>query len=208
MSDQAASFQAASAFFGVGFTTHEAEMVVNHPVRRKIVLHLIIAGNVGITSALATLIVTFVQTENEGAGKVVMLLGLIVVGASLLYVLSHIGPVRRSMDAMMKFSLARVGAVRAVDYDSLLNVQDGFLVSDVHIDDEHPLAEMALKASRPSDHGIVILGIHKKDGSFVGAPGKHDHIHAGDRIMVYGSEESVDKMAHPVQDKGETSDES
>ena len=32
-----ASFQAYSAFFGVGFTTKEAELVVNHPVRRRII---------------------------------------------------------------------------------------------------------------------------------------------------------------------------
>ena len=38
MSLQASRFQAASAFFGVGFTTSEAEMVVRHAVRRKIVL--------------------------------------------------------------------------------------------------------------------------------------------------------------------------
>lgn len=58
MSLTASRFQASSAFFGVGFTTSEAEMVVGHEVRRRIILHLIIAGNIGLTSAMATLIVT------------------------------------------------------------------------------------------------------------------------------------------------------
>ena len=31
-----ARFQAISAFSGTGFTTKEAELIVNHPVRRKI----------------------------------------------------------------------------------------------------------------------------------------------------------------------------
>ena len=44
-----ASFQSYSAFFGVGFTTREAEMVVNHPVRRRIIRDLILAGNIGVT---------------------------------------------------------------------------------------------------------------------------------------------------------------
>ena len=52
-----ASFQSYSAFFGVGFTTREAEMVVNHPVRRRIIRDLILAGNIGLTSVLATLVV-------------------------------------------------------------------------------------------------------------------------------------------------------
>ena len=41
MSRQYAKFQARSAFTGVGFTTSEAEEVVSHPVRRRIVMILI-----------------------------------------------------------------------------------------------------------------------------------------------------------------------
>ncbi len=37
LSWDAASFQSYSAFFGVGFTTREAELVVNHPIRRRII---------------------------------------------------------------------------------------------------------------------------------------------------------------------------
>jgi len=48
MSLTAARFQSASAFFGVGFTTSEAEMVVGHEVRRRIILHLIVAGTLGL----------------------------------------------------------------------------------------------------------------------------------------------------------------
>ena len=56
MSWDAASFQAYSAFFGVGFTTKEAEMVVDHPIRRRIIKQLILFGNIGLTSAFATLV--------------------------------------------------------------------------------------------------------------------------------------------------------
>ena len=48
MSREAARFQARSAFFGVGFTTGEAEAVVGHPVRRRIIMWLILLGNAGV----------------------------------------------------------------------------------------------------------------------------------------------------------------
>ncbi|MDP4582910.1 MAG: hypothetical protein NWT04_03235, partial [Verrucomicrobiales bacterium] len=51
LSYDTASFQSYSAFFGVGFTTKEAELVVDHPVRRRIIRDLILAGNIGLTSA-------------------------------------------------------------------------------------------------------------------------------------------------------------
>lgn len=49
-----ARFQALSAFSGTGFTTKEAELVINHPVRRKIVTWLMIMGNAGIVTVIVT----------------------------------------------------------------------------------------------------------------------------------------------------------
>jgi Trk-type K+ transport system membrane component len=37
MNQKRARFQALSAFTGTGFTTKEAESVMNHPLRRKII---------------------------------------------------------------------------------------------------------------------------------------------------------------------------
>ena len=48
LSRESARFQARSAFSGVGFTTSESEQVVNHPVRRRILMVLMMLGNAGI----------------------------------------------------------------------------------------------------------------------------------------------------------------
>ncbi len=55
LSREAARFQARSAFSGAGFTTKESESVVRHPVRRRIIMWLMLAGNAGIAAAMATL---------------------------------------------------------------------------------------------------------------------------------------------------------
>lgn len=199
MSLTAARFQAASAFFGVGFTTSEAEMVVGHEVRRRIILHLIIAGNIGLTSALATLIVTFVHKGGEGTSQLFSIIGFMLLGIIVLYILANTGFIRRPMDAVMRYSLERAGVVRALDYELLLNVQHGFCISDFKISSDHPFVGKALYESRPNDQGIVILGITKADGSFIGTPNKDEVLERGDMVMVYGSEEAVDKMAHPAQ---------
>jgi len=44
LSSEIASFQAQSAFSGVGFTTTESEALVSHPVRRRIIRGLILLG--------------------------------------------------------------------------------------------------------------------------------------------------------------------
>jgi hypothetical protein len=56
-----ARFQALSAFSGTGFTTREAERVVGHRTRRRIVTILIILGNAGTVTVIATLVASFTQ---------------------------------------------------------------------------------------------------------------------------------------------------
>ena len=48
LSKETARFQARSIITGTGFTTDEAEHIVNHPVRRRISLTLMLIGNAGL----------------------------------------------------------------------------------------------------------------------------------------------------------------
>lgn len=197
MSEHAAKFQAASAFFGVGFTTTEAEMIMKNAVRRRIVLHLIIAGNIGLTSALATLIVTLVQgVDKEFEFGVAELVGLLIIGVVIISVLLNMKWVKRPLDHIMKIGLKSAGVVRALDYDTLLHVAEGFSVSEVKIEKGHPWCGHKLSESRPSDVGVVVLNIRRADGTFTGAPDKNCIIHAGDEVMLYGAVDSVDEVAH------------
>ena len=199
MSRSASQFQAASAFFGVGFTTRESEMVVEHPVRRRIVLHLIIAGNIGLTSALATLVVTLIQTR-DAENRFWLMAPLLVASIIGFGLLMNVRWVKRPLDALMCRFLTGAGVIRALDYEVLLHVKEGFSVSEVELWNGHPFVDRSLAESRPNDLGIVVLGIHRQDGSFTGAPGKHARLHAGDVVMIYGSDAAVKRMYDGYRD--------
>src|SRR4051794_26171507 len=78
MSRESARFQARSAFFGVGFTTAEAESVVGHPVRRRIIMWLILLGNAGVVTTMGTLLISFAGGREKLSTIVVLVAGLIV----------------------------------------------------------------------------------------------------------------------------------
>ncbi|MGC6466115.1 MAG: hypothetical protein ACON38_10200 [Akkermansiaceae bacterium] len=151
MSQPVALFQAASAFFGVGFTTKEAELVVNHPIRRRIILHLIIAGNIGLTSALATLLVTFIQSDERGLGGTFIWLGLTAVVILTIGLFLNLSVVRIPLDRFLRFSLMKSGLRKVVDYDYLLDLRDGFCVFDGEIGEDHPWIDKTLGEARPAD---------------------------------------------------------
>lgn len=61
-------FQARSAFTGAGFTTSESELIVQHPVRRRIIMTLMFLGNAGLVTVIATLMSGFVGIESSNSG--------------------------------------------------------------------------------------------------------------------------------------------
>jgi uncharacterized protein with PhoU and TrkA domain len=104
----------------------------------------------------------------------------------LLLMISKLGFVTRAIDFLIRRSLERVGVVRPRDYDLLLHVQSGYCVSEVEVTGDSWLANKALKASRPADRGLIVLGIARPDGSFLGVPGADDRVEPGDVVTVYG----------------------
>jgi Trk-type K+ transport system membrane component len=68
MSGESARFQARSAFTGAGFTTTESEAVVAHPLRRRVVMLLMLVGNVGFVAAASSLILGFHAAQRGPPG--------------------------------------------------------------------------------------------------------------------------------------------
>ncbi|MGD1979623.1 MAG: TrkA C-terminal domain-containing protein, partial [Akkermansiaceae bacterium] len=194
VSPSIARFQAASAFFGVGFTTSEAELVVKHPVRRKIILHLIIAGNIGLTSALATLLVTLVGSNERGMGITMAWLGVTALGIFALGVFFNLKVISEPLDRFMRKTLEKAGLNRVVDFDYLLNLRDGYCVFDGEIHKSHPWVGSELWELRPADQGVIVLGIYRTGGEFIGAPKKDTLIKEGDLLMIYGRDEDVTRI--------------
>jgi len=58
------SFQALSALTGTGFTTRESELVVSHPMRRKIISILMVIGNAGAVVVIAGLVSSFLNVTS------------------------------------------------------------------------------------------------------------------------------------------------
>ena len=63
--DHVARFQSISALTGAGFTTTESEAIVNFPIRRKVIVALMLLGNLGLVSVAATVIVTLAESLGD-----------------------------------------------------------------------------------------------------------------------------------------------
>jgi hypothetical protein len=98
ISKDLAQFQALSAFTGSGFTTKESEDIVNHPLRRRIVMHLMLMGHVGVVVAIPSVMLSFLNTDGGGnwrsqallrAGVLAGGLAVLLLAASSMYMITH-----------------------------------------------------------------------------------------------------------------------
>lgn len=184
---EAARFQARSAFTGVGFTTGESEDIVGHPVRRRIVGWLMLVGNVGIITAMSSLMLSFIQIEGieEGASGALPL-GVLGAGIAALWILASSRWVDRRLCSLISRALNRWTSIDARDYAALLHVREEYAVCELRIDGDNWAADRPLGELGLSGEGVIVLGIECPGNNFVGAPGPDVEIRTGDRVLLYG----------------------
>lgn len=183
MSTDAANFQARSALMGVGYTTSEAEDVLNHPVRRKIVLWLMTLGNAGIITGVTSLLLGFVNAAGpQTAQRASILVG----GLIVTLILTRLSILETALTRAAKWALTHWTDLETRDLASLLRFGHDYGVIELYAKEgdwlvDKPLTELALPAE-----GIMILGVHRANGRFSGAPTGKTMIHADDLVIAYG----------------------
>ncbi len=187
---EVARFQALSAFSGTGFTTTEAERVVRHRTRRRIVTILIILGNAGLVTIIATLVATFTQVT--GYSWFFVRLAIIVVGILILYqviVTSRFG--NRILVLVRKPLLKRI-LREAPAVEEVFNVGKDWGVNLVMIKEKSKNIGRSL-ADVMAEEDVEILAVDRAD-EFLPRPDRKERILEGDRLLVYASGKSVRRL--------------
>jgi len=187
---EVARFQALSAFTGTGFTTTEAERVVRHRTRRRIVTILIILGNAGFVTIIATLVATFTQVT--GYSWFFIRLAIIVVSILILYrviVTSRFG--NRILVLVRKPLLKRV-LREAPAVEEVFNVGKDWGINLVMIKEKSKNIGRSL-ADVMAEEDIEVLAVDRT-GELLPRPDRKETILEGDRLLVYASGQSVRRL--------------
>ena len=194
LSRESAKFQARSAFTGVGYTTHEAETTVNHPVRRQIIMLLMLLGNIGVATVIATIMVSVGGAVGSSWQQKLVIAASLCVGLLSLWFFFSSRWVERHMNRIIAWALKTFTDLDVRDYVALLELSGGYAVSEMIVEPQDWLADKPLMQLRLSDEGILILGIRSPEGIFHGTPRGDDSIHAGDTLIVYGNIEDIEQL--------------
>ena len=192
LSREVARFQARSALTGSGFTTSESERLVNHPVRRRVLMLLMLTGNAGIITAVSSLILAFVNQQDS---EILWLkITLLITGLLILWVITTSRFVDRHLSHLIDKALKRYTSLEIRDFASLLGLSGDYRIVEILVDPNHWLSNRTLAESRLRDEGILVLAIQHSDGEFVGAPVKNTTIQPEDSLILYGHVDAMEAL--------------
>ena len=189
LSREAARFQARSAFTGTGFTTSETEKVVDHPVRRKIIMLLMILRSAGLVSIIISLILSFAGSGSE-TDRLFRLFYLLA-GLLILWFIARSSFVDRYLSRVIEWALRKWTDLDTRDYQSLLKLSGEYMVKELMVQEGDWVANKALRECQLTEEGVIVLGIYRDGGRYIGAPKADTEIYPKDTLILYGRADAL-----------------
>ncbi len=183
-----AVFQALSAFTGTGFTTREAETVVNNPLRRKIIGILMILGNAGIVAVIISATSSVVTSKGY---ELPIHFILFLIGIFLIYRIGKSRGFVQKWESFIQRKLVRIPAFEEEDAEDILHFLEGYGLIKKTVSKDSQLIDVLLAEWKFRSQDVIILGI-ERGKKWLPIPSKHhERVQEGDKLVLYGNLKSL-----------------
>ena len=191
MDENTAWFQSVSAFTGTGFTTKEAETILEGKIRRKTVIILMILGKVGFVSVIAGLFVSFGK-DDLGADlyKAAILIGCFFI----IYWVTNLKGFSRTLNRLIEKSIIARKIIKQRTLEELFDLPQGYGLAQLTITSKSKEEGLSLVDAGFSQKDILVLSIERKD-QLISFPHAKDVINKGDKLLCYGLIENIKEYA-------------
>jgi hypothetical protein len=173
-----ARFQALSCLTGTGFTTTEAESVVNHPRRRRIATWLILIGNAGIISGLI-LMIQYVRSGLVAPSRLAIIT--LVVTVVLVFLLVRLKIIHGITNTFVKVFRGN----KELDTREFVHQLGDYAIARVGIWEDDKPHVRSVKDTTVHQAGITVLAI-ERGNTVLSSPAPEEAVLPGDYLLCYG----------------------
>ncbi len=202
-----AKFQALSCFTGTGFTTKEAELITGNSRRRRIASVLMVLGNAGFVTLIATfanslrtdaLVSSVITSRFQSVFPwwVPSILNLAAAGLAI-YLIFKLFTYERFVSRLTRFLRTRIlkrDMFAPATFEELLIATGGYGVSTVAVTEDSPVAEKRLSETDLRARDITILAVERED-DIIANPPADMVIRVGHRLVCFGK---LDRIRHEM----------
>ena len=199
-----AKFQSLSCFSGTGFTTKEAELITGDPRRRRIASILIVLGNAGLVTMIATgasalnpdqvLIARLSESLLPFSIPAPMVpwinLTVIVLGFLIMYKISTNKRMAFKLTRYLRKKVRKKELLKPVSFEELLLLTGGYGISRIDVCEDSPLIDKTLIESDLRKKDITVLAIIR-DHVTMPNPTALVTIHKGDELIAFGKLQNI-----------------
>lgn len=200
-----AKFQALSCFTGTGFTTKEAELITGHPQRRRIAATLMVLGNAGFVTLIATFATSLQPTMFFNEARIPFLnikipnqvMGLIniLITAGIVYLIYNFfskSTFAKKITSAIRSQIVKNELIKPVSFEELVVATGGYGVSSINICSNSPILEKTLLETELTRRDIIVLAI-ERHGEIIPNPLPTTKFLLGDTLICFGKLETIKK---------------
>jgi len=191
LDENTARFQAISAFTGTGFTTREAELLIDDPIRRRTITILMILGKVGIVSVIAGLFFSF---GKDNLSSDLWKAGILILVILMMYKITTLKGFSQTLNRFIEKRIVARGLIKQKILEELFSLPRGYGIAQLTITQSFDGIGLSLAEIGFVGKNILVLCI-ERGSTIVPFPHAEDQLKEGDRLLCYGLIESIKSYA-------------
>lgn len=183
-----ARFQVVSLLTSTGFTTRESELIVQHPIRRKLALSLMLFSY-GSTVTFISFIVNLISKSLINTKSTVMFVVFIVL-VTIFLKSSLMANIEYIVENIVEHS--KIWKKLNSKYLNIITKHKGYGICEVYLNDTSYLIGKSIRNSRLKDKEIQVLSIDKGH-TLINFPSPDYIFEEDDKVTVYGNIKNIYK---------------
>ena len=199
-----AKFQSLSCFSGTGFTTREAELITGDKRRRRIASFLMVLGNAGLVTMIAT-VASALNPQNTMLGwlsesflpyKMPDLavrwvnITIIVIALFIVYKIFTNKNFMQKLTSYLRKKILKKEFFKPVSFEELLLLTGGYGITRLEVAGGNSLIDKNLAESELRKNDITVLAILRGDNTMPN-PSADTKIQRSDELVLFGKLENI-----------------
>ncbi|WNS80115.1 TrkA C-terminal domain-containing protein [Domibacillus sp. DTU_2020_1001157_1_SI_ALB_TIR_016] len=189
---EVARYQAISMLTGTGFTTDESQLIIDHPVRRRISMFLILFG----AFSLAVIISAITNIlANDLRLKELMIISSVLLA---IYILGKTPVTKKLLQHRFKHEMKKNLDISELPVKEALFLQEDDIVTDVVVEEGTKLDGKKVEDVFEHGHDANLLFIKRGEVN-VRENLTEETIQAGDKLYLYGNKKVIEKLTKETE---------
>ncbi len=187
-----ARYQAISMLTGTGFTTDESQLIIDHPVRRRISMFLILFG----AFSLAVVISAITNMlSNDLRLKELTIISIVLLA---IYFLGKTPLTKKLLQHRFQYEMKKNLDISELPVKEVLFLQKGDIVTDIVIEEGAKLDGKKVEKVFEHGHDANLLFIKRGEVN-IREDLIEETIQAGDKLYIYGDKQVIEKLTKETE---------